>query len=283
MKATFEQVRSSYQRSIAISKNEELEFSAPWHFHPEFELTYILESNGIRYVGNNIQTFDAGDLVLLGPKLPHCWKNNNNNARPARSIVIQWLPEIMNNLPEFQQIFTLLEKSTRGISFFKETAEITKVKMESMLNKSPIEIYFSLLELLNNLAQEKRYSILAGQSYAYDLSYDTSERLNKIFAFVKANYQEKIRLCDLAGLLNLTEQSFSRFFSKNMNRAFFEYLNEFRINIAARMLMETDKPVAEIGFSCGYETLPFFYKQFKKFKQYSPLVFKRLFIHSIHK
>ncbi len=283
MKAIFEKVRSSNKRSIVISKNEEKEFSAPWHFHPEFELTYILESDGIRYVGNNIQGFGAGDLVLIGPKLPHCWKNNDVNPRPARSIVIQWLPELMNSLPEFQQIFTLLEKSTRGISFPKESSAKVKVKMENMLNKSPIEIFIALLELLQTLANEKSYSILAGQSYAYDLSYDTGERLDKIFAYVKSNYQEKIRLSNMADLLNLTEQSFSRFFSKNMDRPFFDYLNEFRINIAARKLMETDMPIAEVGFLCGYETLPFFYKQFKKFKQYPPLVFKKLFTDSVLK
>ena len=282
MKAVYEKVEVSHQRSIAVFQNEEKEFSAPWHFHPEYELTYIHQSSGIRYVGNHVQAFDAGELVLLGSKLPHCWKNHEESIKPAKSIVIHWLPDMLNNIPEFSEIETLLEGSSRGILFDAKCADRSKKFMTALLHESSLDRYLMLLELLNFLASEKAITILAGSSYAYDLSYDTGERFNKIMAFVKINYHRKIRLIEMSDLVSMTEQSFSRFFSKNMKRTFFEYLNEFRVNIASRMLLETDRSVTEIGFLCGYETLPFFHKQFKKFKKFTPLAFRKLYAQSMH-
>src|SRR5262245_45670040 len=44
-----------------------------WHYHPEFELTLTLNSRGQRYIGDSVADYDDGDLVLLGPSLPHTW------------------------------------------------------------------------------------------------------------------------------------------------------------------------------------------------------------------
>src|SRR3546814_19530298 len=85
MKAHFEQVMSLPENSFKVFLHEVNEFDAPWHYHPEYELTLILQSKGIRYVGNSMENFEEGDLVLLGPNLPHCWKNTEDHKEKARS------------------------------------------------------------------------------------------------------------------------------------------------------------------------------------------------------
>lgn len=67
----------------------------PLHFHPEYELTYIVSSNGVRYVGNQFENFRENDLVLLGSNLPHCWKNFSNLKIPASAVVIHWKAEFL--------------------------------------------------------------------------------------------------------------------------------------------------------------------------------------------
>ena len=65
-----------------------------WHYHPEFELTLTLNSRGQRYIGDSIASYDDGDLVLLGPNLPHTWCSAERIAagRPHNAVVM-WFTE----------------------------------------------------------------------------------------------------------------------------------------------------------------------------------------------
>ena len=62
--------------SIMVRHERCTYFDNPWHFHPELELNLILKSSGTRFVGDSILSFKENDLVLLGPNLPHYWKND---------------------------------------------------------------------------------------------------------------------------------------------------------------------------------------------------------------
>jgi len=256
-------------------------FDAPWHFHPECELTLITQSSGMRYVGNHVDDFKPGDLVLLGANLPHCWKNTVENTDGSSSIVIQWDPTIFPDLPEFRQIQLLMQRAVKGIKYNFERAESLKPMLSSMVDSSPLERYLALVEVLNILAIEREVSFLAGSNYEYDLSRQTGERLERIQSFVQKKYATKVTLRSVSAEVHMSEQSFSRFFSKHMTRPFFQFLNEYRINVASNMLLETDIQVADIGFACGYESLPFFFKQFKKIKGHTPLGYRKLFTKSI--
>jgi AraC-like DNA-binding protein len=277
MKAVFEKIDLKDASSILAFEYAEDYFDAPWHFHPEYELTYIVKSYGTRYVGNHIASYEPHELVLLGPNLPHCWKHDNNQDVKATSIVIQWPEKLMKGLPVFQQISNLLKLSQRGVLFKEFPQEAIHAKMQDIVKATEVSKYIKLIGLLDEISQFSEKTMLAGNSYTFDLSNDTNRRIDKVQRFVSKNYHKKIKLQEVADELKMTEQSFSRFFSKTMQRPFFVYLNEFRVNYASRFLLETDLHVKEIGYNCGYESLPFFYQQFKKFKGYSPLSFRKMY------
>ncbi|KAA3662746.1 MAG: AraC family transcriptional regulator [Calditrichaeota bacterium] len=277
MKPIFEKVDLKDDESILAFIYSRDEFGAPWHFHPEYELTLILESSGIRYVGNNISAFEEGDLVLIGSNLPHCWKNENQEQSHSSSLVIQWDKNVLSELPSFADIRNLLNKSQRGIVLELADKQPVIDLMHKVLNTTSIKRYLKLIELLHTISTLNELTLLAGDSYSSDLSDSAINRLEKVQSYVRDNYMNKIKLSDVASRLSLSEQSFSRYFSKCMNRPFFVFLNEYRVNIASRMLVETDYQVTEIAYNCGYESLPFFYKQFQKFKGYSPLEFRKMY------
>lgn len=283
MEAIFEKVDLSNERSIRAFLFNQPKFDGHWHFHPEYELTYIKRGTGIRYVGNNVTDFESGDLVLLGPHLPHCWRNLDEYKGVAQSIVIQWTPGLFEDIPELKAIHKMMGMAGRGIKFNTNDNLEVGNQMFGLIDMSPLDQYIGFLSLLSMLSRESNTKLLAGASYAYDLSDDTEDRLNKIQSYVKDNFRQKIKLSDLSSKVGMTDQTFSRFFSKTMQKPFFEFLNEYRVNIASRLLLETDKQVAEIGFNCGYESLPFFYKQFKKFKGNSPLGFRKLYADGLRK
>ena len=277
MKAVLEKISNPQASVITAFNYVEDHFSAPWHYHPEYELTCILESEGIRYVGNHISEYQPLDLVLLGTNLPHRWKKSEESTGKASSLVIQWKPAVLPKIVDLQAIQQLLTRANRGLFFRREVVEEILPRMKAIV-LSEGNRYLQLLNLLHMLSEIDEYEFLSGESFSPDLSEKTSDRLDKVQQYVEDHYTEKISLAQVADLVNMTESSFSRFFSRVMQKPFFSFLNEYRINRASKLLIESEQGIAEIGFSCGYESLPFFYKQFKKIKGYSPRAFRKSYL-----
>ncbi|MDF9796452.1 AraC-like DNA-binding protein [Catalinimonas alkaloidigena] len=276
MKAVFEKISNPQASTVTAFSYKEDHFSAPWHYHPECELTCILESEGIRYIGNHISEYQPMDLVLLGENLPHRWKNSDDSTSKASALVIQWSHDIVPEVVDLQGIQMMMANAKKGIFFGKVVAQEILPLMQKML-KPEGNKYIQLLKLLQRLSLVSNYQHLSGDDFSPDLSWETGHRLDIIQHYIEAHYTEKITLSDVAELVSLTESSFSRFFSRVMKKPFFSFINEYRVNRASKLLIETNASVAEIGFSCGYESLPYFYKQFKKIKGYSPLVFRKVY------
>ncbi|MBL0745627.1 helix-turn-helix domain-containing protein [Chryseolinea lacunae] len=276
MKAIFEKVRANEENSITAFCYQGPAFDAPFHFHPEYELTYIVASKGIRYVGNHISPFAEDDLVLIGSNVPHFWKNEKARGRHAQSLVVQWKEDVIHPLREFAGILALLKRAGRGIKFNAPFALTVKSKMEDLVNEKGLKRYLLLLDLLETLARQKKVTYLSTPDHTFTLSNDVHHRLKRVQEFVHDHYTRRITLAELAAQVHMTEQSFSRFFSKAMQKPFFSYLNEYRVQVAARILLESTTPVAQVGYETGFESLTFFYQQFKKYKHASPLQFRKM-------
>lgn len=121
MKAAFRDALNGHHRSLKVFVFEDKQFPAAWHFHPQYELTYIKSSSGIRYVGDSIQNFSPGDFVLVGANLPHSWKTFGNQTAPVVSVIAQFDRDMLGNgwleKPEFSEIAHLLSLAARGIRF----------------------------------------------------------------------------------------------------------------------------------------------------------------------
>src|ERR1700704_5688131 len=132
-----------------VRQDNKQEFDFPWHYHPEFELTFIPNSQGIRYVGNNIENFSGNDLVLLGSNLPHCWINTADELGPSGAVVIYLNKDLVKWLctEQFEGINLLFEKSNQGIKFSRSVALKFKSKVYDLLDANPFEKYIILLQI----------------------------------------------------------------------------------------------------------------------------------------
>lgn len=275
MKPKFEKVALGNQKSIRAYRYHGNNFDAPWHFHPQHELTLIEKSKGTKFIGDYVGPFAEDELVLIRSNVPHCWKNNSKIETDCTSLVIQWNIGIYARVPEMDGVFKMLKDASKGLLFKKEDTLKVIELLRELLNVEGTELYLKLQSLLVMLSNFE-YRELSERSFIDDLPSEFSSRIRKIHDFVENNYQRKIHLKELAALVNMSDQSFSRFFSKIMGRPFFTFLNQYRINIAKRMLMDTDWSVREICFACGYESIPFFHRQFKKFTKQTPSFYKRV-------
>ncbi|WP_422080412.1 AraC family transcriptional regulator [Ulvibacterium sp.] len=276
MKPILEPIHLDQRRTITGFCFAKKNFETPWHFHPQHELTYIEESVGTKFIGDYVGPYEPGELVLVRSNLPHCWKNQVQRDGQSKSVVVQWDKGIFVRIPELAPIFKMLRTASRGIIFDKkETAPLIR-SFKELPQLQGHDLYIGLLTLLIALSKCK-YETLSEASFTDDIPTEYGSRMTKVHDFVGMHFNRKIYLRELAGLVNMSEQSFSRFFSKMMGRPFFTFLNEYRINMAARMLLDTDYSISQIGFACGYESLPFFYRQFKKIMGSSPLAYQKKF------
>jgi AraC-like DNA-binding protein len=286
MKASLEQLANTTDGSFLFRQFNLPYFDAPYHFHPEFELTLILKSEGKRFVGNQVADFKEGDLVLLGANVPHCWKNDGiGNENSARSIVVQFKEDFLGQdffkNAETQPIKNLLDKAKSGILISGKTRDRVAREMIFLQTIPPFQKLLGLLDLLNTIATSNDFQIIDNQPDKYDLSAVDMERINKVYAYVIEHYTQDIHLETAAHLTNMTETAFCRYFKKITKKTFLDLVTEFRIKHACNLLNSTDKQVAEVCFESGFGNISHFNKQFKVVTGYSPLNYRKMFLATI--
>lgn len=258
-----------------VQQKSKKEFDYPWHYHQEYELIYIPNGQGIRYVGNSVENFSDDDLVLVGSNLPHCWINESDQQKQSPNAIVIYLKQDFYEKTwlqshEFKSINNLLELAGKGIKFNRSVALGLKEKCLQLPSLAPIQKLILLIQILQELSESTDYRLLCEQNFSCDLDHGNRERMNVVYKYIDKHYQQKISLADVAGQLYMTPGYFSKFFSKTMKKSFFEFLNEYKISKSCKLLLETDKPISEICYDSGFESIPFFYRQFKKFKKCQP-------------
>ena len=260
--------------NVVFQENKR-QFDYPWHYHQEYELIYISTGQGLRYVGNSVENYFNDDLVLVGSNLPHCWIDEAEQQKRSPNAVVVYLKEEFSDNTwmqshEFKAIRKLLELSNKGIKFNHAVALRLKEKCLELPKHPPLQKLVLLIQILEELSQTSEYSFLCEQEFSCELNELHNERINTVYKYIDAHYQEKISLTAVAAQVYMSPEYFSRFFSKVMKKSFFEFLNEYKISKACKLLIETDKQISEICYGSGYESIPFFNRQFKKFKNCQP-------------
>ncbi len=250
-----------------------------WHYHPEYELTLIIKGRGRRIVGDNHENFDNGDLVLIGPGLPHTWISDRNHKGKPAAVVIQFSAnfiERFKELGEFSAINNLLGQGSRGISFKgKKTAAIIEL-MKLLPEKNGVEKITHLLYILQELSKLK-HTALASSFYQPMKGKENETRINKVCRYVQKHATEPLTIHKAAALIHLSPGAFCKFFKRITGKTFSDYVNDIRIANVCNQLMITDKQVAEIAYGNGFETLTYFNRVFLRKKMMQPGNYRKMF------
>lgn len=288
IKASYEVLQPTNTQSFLVRKFDKLAFDAPYHFHEEYELTCIISGTGKRYVGSHMEDFACGDLVLLGPNLPHCWKLEPNETvlREACAVVIQFndafLGEEFFNKFELQLIKKLFQQSGCGVSFYGETrTEVKKLLLNLVEEKSNFRMLIGLLEVLHRMASSDEYVLLDQHRIIGERSNTERERINPVFAYLVENFRKHVSLDKAASIANMTPNAFCKYFKKVTRKTFMETIIEYRLNYAIQQLVQTDKPISEISFESGFGDVSHFYKMFKAKMNLSPLNYRKRFMRNL--
>ena len=284
MDPILEKVTANLDHSFALKEDILPFIEIGWHFHPEYELTLIAESYGKRVIGDHVDTFAAGDLLLIGPGIPHYMRNDSafyqgDPALRCRAIVAHFSEDFMGSTffskPELKAIQQLLLESQQAIHVYGETALEVAADMEQLLSTKGFSRLVLLLTILHKIALSTERHQLASNGYTRKAPSGETQRIGQVYAYLFQHFSEDIRLGKVAQSINLTDSAFCKFLKRHTGKTFSFILNEIRIGHACRLLNETAASVGEVAYKSGYTNASYFNRKFRTFTGLTPLQYRR--------
>lgn len=283
MKSFLEQVIPDVNSSISTELVRDPMIGRVFHFHAEVELTYVERGSGWRFVGEHNSEFKDGELTLIGSRQPHLFRSVQHDSwqkyieNPMVYVVKfpgnSGLGKIIS-LPEFTSIARMLEDSSSGLVFPGEISSSARPLIKKIFSAKGIKRFVLLLELLDHLACSNYCKLTTG----WIPGEESDSRIHRILRFITGKLTEGSApsLNESASFACMSPEAFSRYFHQKTRKSFIEYVIEWKIGKALRLLRESDDSIASIAYTCGFENLSNFNRLFKKMNNMTPREFRRL-------
>ena len=277
MKVQLENIKSDAERSFRLLHDPKLSDLFFWHFHPELELVYIEGASGTRHVGEHISNFVDTDLVLIGSYIPHLNFDYGVKTEYLKEVLhlnTNFCSQVLEHISELPKISKLLASSQHGIAFHGKTKVEIGNRMKRLYKMTHFEQLLEVLTILNQLSESTEFEFLHESPVLSNKIKSKQLRLQKVYEHISANYQRKITIDEASSLLSLGNEAFCRYFKKVSGTTFTNFLNQYRITQAKRLLL-SGQNISEAFHASGFESLSYFTRVFKKVTGENPSDFKR--------
>ena len=280
----FQRIHVAENQSYNVLKVDRQYFVVPWHTHPEIEIMLVVQGEGTRFVGDSIERFEPGDLVMVGANLSHVWKNSTRHYEDdtplrAKARVILFREDCFGpdffQLPEMQPVQALMQRAERGIVFQGKTQQMVADKIFRAHSQQGIKRFLTFMDILQDLAQSREFSLLSSVGYSQSVQAGDMLRINKVLDYLMGNFRNPVRLEDIAARANMAPTAFCRYFKSRTNKTVIGFVNELRVGHAHKLLIETPRTITDIGYECGFNNVSNFYRQFLTITGRSPLQYRR--------
>ncbi|MBK1858846.1 helix-turn-helix domain-containing protein [Cerasicoccus arenae] len=252
-----------------------------WHFHPEVELVWIENGEGILHAGRAIYPYQSGQLVMLGANLPHAYGSAPSQRTGAQWSVLHFRPLIWGdafwNLPENRRIRNLIVQAECGYIFTGKTARacaeyIRRIEIREQRDM-PIAL---LLQLLEELAVQRKRLRLNPNPIQGGKRAERDLRLARVLKMLEERLSDStMAQGEVASWIHMSPQAFSRFFHRQSGRTFHQHLNELRVASACARLLGSEDSIAEIAFGAGFNNLSNFNRRFREITGRSPREYRK--------
>ncbi len=284
MKALLQDVESLIKGSLYVKEIKTASLNDQFHFHNVHEIALILKGSGKRIVGDNIEYFTDGDLVFMGPLLPHATYSGKGyhlteNDGEFHALVIyfrpDWFTKDFLESSDFARVMKLLKVVERGIQILGNTKTETVRALLELKSCKNLERVLRLLEILDLISRSTEYKYLASEAYSSSYGENDVERLGEVYKYIMKNFTGIIKLGDVSSIANMTPTSFCKYFKSKTGKTFSGFVNELRIGQSCKLLFDGNMSISEICYSCGFNNLTNFNKTFKQITKLTPTEYRR--------
>jgi AraC-like DNA-binding protein len=245
-------------------------FEGEPHRHRHMELTWIEAGAGLRFVGDSVAPFAAGDLVLLGAETPHCWVSSRSRTG-STATVLQFAPDLLAtpSLPELSRLAPLAERSAVGLQVTGAAHTAVTHELAGLQTAGSIARLAGLLRILDVLLRHEKLLVPIAQASMQTHGSVRSDdeqrprRIDGVLGWIRRHMARDLTVAAAAGVARVTPGAFSRYFRHEVGKTFTEYVNDVRCSEACVLLRRSDKAVAVVAQQCGFRTLSHFNRQFR--------------------
>lgn len=250
----------------------------PLHQQETWELSYIITGSGARIIGDIVENFSKGEVILIPPNIPHCWsfdESVHDSEGKIENITIvfenDFLESCKNLFPEFFNSISELQSNENAVSFKDELLDKLQILMTDMIHQNSIERISSFFKVLELISYCKKMQIVGRPV----IENKKEKKLQEIHLFILSNFQRNITLEEISKSVGMQKSSFCVFFKKMTGKSFFTYLAIFRIESSCQMLLKTNLSITEVCFASGFNDIPYYNRVFKKVKNMPPTQFRK--------
>ena len=272
------------QESFRLQIDHQPYFYDYLHQHPEVQITYIVESEGKAIIGDHIGSFAPGDLYVIGPNLPHVFRNDASyydglagKKAHAISIFFEWqsFGDKFLSLPEVKSVSEFSRLSGRGLMIHEPARSYVVKLMRKLFKTSEMERLIVLLEILRLLSETTGMKMLTASGVYNDFNEEDGKRLDAVYRFTMSQFSRRITLHEVAAIANMTVNSFCRYFKRRTRKSYIDFLTEVRIGQACKLLQHDDRSISQVCFEVGFNNLSNFNRKFKELNDCTPSEFRR--------
>ena len=288
MQPVLEKVNSSVNSSFNFEYIDVPCYYSTWHYHPEVEISLMLEGTGTGFVGDGFINFGPGTLSLIGSNSPHVWLNEKKfyeeeAGLKARSIVVKFREDFMGDhfleVPEMVRIRMLLKNAVRGLIFNgRISRSLSGLVRDIIKDQDPMDRLLVLLRILRLMSLDNEYTYVSHQPFHEKGNQQDCDRIDKIYKYLMNHFTRKIDLSEVAEVASLSPTAFCRYFKSRTNKTFSQFLNEIRIGHACKLLIERDLTISEVCYQSGFNYPSNFHKQFKKINKITPQAYQARYL-----
>ncbi|MFT4031730.1 MAG: AraC family transcriptional regulator [Siphonobacter sp.] len=286
MKPVYRRFNFEGNTSYGIRRVEEPYFYNRWHYHPELELTWVQEGSGTRLVGDHVEAFEAGDLILLGANLPHLWRSDEAyiqgyNTQMCCSLTLHFEEDFAGKdfaaLTETRPLRELFLRARRGLKITGVTRQQIQQQMSTLAELDELSRLIQILNILRILAFSSETEPLASVGYGIPTDLADTERLARVYHYTFTHYAHKITLDEIAAEAALNSPSFCRYFKSKVRKTYTQFLAEVRTGQACKLLISGDLPIAQVCYESGYTNFSHFNRHFKRITGMTPVAYRRAY------
>lgn len=244
------------------------------HEQDSWELTYIRQGQGLRVIGEVSTPFKAGEVIIIPPGIPHSWyfdKENTDKQGMVSSISVLFTSDFLKRcaatFPEIEDRVNDFLRIDKAVEYDRKQGQRLISVLLSMQEMTDLQRLSSMIHLVVLMTEPESGSDIAGRKRSIDRK---EKFMKEVEIYVSCNAQRDFKLEDIAKHLGMNRTTFCVVFKRTTGKTFITYLNEYRMELACKLLREDHLSISEVCYKSGFNDVPYFNRTFKRMMNVSP-------------